>query len=1191
MSLTLNNTRWFATQTDFPLIMQNQQHAGMTFRLRVNSLTGSTIPTETGFLAKVIFDFWNYFNPSGNSAANVELSFGASIRTGSVSLANGVVFNLGLSFDGAAGLQRYWVNAVPTTIGTVVGNTDNNGSAMQLGISTPGVVINYTVDDIFIWNGYTPTKQDFTAIATGTDPATIGLSATKRFRWTLSGTVGTAAALGDPGLKNALGNGVSHALGGDGSDFLTAGGSGTAVYAAPLVWTPTAGIDHAYIATSGDLGFIFFKSLLTGAPVAPLSILTAPTISVNGTSLGSIGAGLIPGSNGYWTFPIPGGTHVSPGDVVTLDAPAVWANTAAGGTEPLVAYTLTNKVGKSSFGTELVTKSFRPGLNMNQDPEAIWGLYMPFANWRLRARGLPGGNNHTKWTTPVNCTLIDGSSSGFTPPTGLWATCWDDLDVTRPTTFAVAADFGKTGVTVTERTDLGFAGVLDTSVTPNARRGIVRVFQVGQTSSSWAIALVGTGTSGNLFYDDLWVCSPSDVDGTVSPVVIDRSDPWRLSQRWIDTCDPAHLGSIRCIDSTIGGNPGSFPVPEYLRSLTDETWGEFNAFIPRVGVSAFGPVDPTLLYQYSPFYDQPSQRYTATLAADITSTTATTITVSDAATAPLVVTQDLHIDSEIMRITQISGTSVTVVRGSQGTTPATHTAGTIQVSGRAPVSIPTANVIRWQITTRDPLWFSTGMTAGSVLFSGPWPTFPLIEPGNTSWGDPFNVLTLPRTWAVTGPNTVVGWVGPAVGLNEPDKVYTTDPNATQLVGNYPKSMPHEAWAIVAGKCGPGCVLQINIPPDAVNDMVDEIGRRVFANYPTDRDLLVEYDNETWNFAFNGFGWHQLMNYATTNLTVSQLTSTYPGNGGALTAQHYLYRGGLIAARLQAMSTALGRTGSVKWLINCQLGAGASAGQISDHDAFLTYVEANGWPLSLIAHAPYFWIDNNITGYTALQNSVSDAACLDLYIHDVYYNPNTYNNYAALVLTAIAKHPGHGYQMMAYEGGQASALMSAATNFGNRAKDIMYHPNNRIIEEDTYAWIQSKGYVKFHLYDYNSPYHTDGNYDLYHGVLQLPGRGDGSDGLHNNLTTRAQDGHNPDFANVSTRGWAFLDWLSPNFAGLVGAAALVLADDAIAGTSVVNVLAQGTADLSLHGDTASAHLVARRKGHADPLAATKGVSGA
>jgi hypothetical protein len=64
-----------------------------------------------------------------------------------------------------------------------------------------------------------------------------------------------------------------------------------------------------------------------------------------------------------------------------------------------------------------------------------------------------------------------------------------------------------------------------------------------------------------------------------------------------------------------------------------------------------------------------------TLASAITSTSATTLSVASAALFPAAGTFRLLIDSELLIVTGVSGTTFTVIRGAEGSGPATHSAG------------------------------------------------------------------------------------------------------------------------------------------------------------------------------------------------------------------------------------------------------------------------------------------------------------------------------------------------------------------------------------------------------------------------------------------------------------------------------------------------------------------------------------
>jgi hypothetical protein len=102
------------------------------------------------------------------------------------------------------------------------------------------------------------------------------------------------------------------------------------------------------------------------------------------------------------------------------------------------------------------------------------------------------------------------------------------------------------------------------------------------------------------------------------------------------------------------------------------------------------------------------------------------------------------------------------------------------------------------------------------------------------------------------------------------------------------------------------------------------------------------------------------------------------------------------------------------------------------------------------------------------------------------------------------------------------------------RDMVYHPNFRIVERDYYNTLQQCGYDNFNLYAYDKGYYNFiAQWGIYHGAAQLPGVGDGSDGKANNLACLAAPGPgqksaatNQDAHNVSVRGRALLEWNQP-----------------------------------------------------------------
>jgi hypothetical protein len=103
-----------------------------------------------------------------------------------------------------------------------------------------------------------------------------------------------------------------------------------------------------------------------------------------------------------------------------------------------------------------------------------------------------------------------------------------------------------------------------------------------------------------------------------------------------------------------------------------------------------------------------------------------------------------------------------------------------------------------------------------------------------------------------------------------------------------------------------------------------------------------------------------------------------------------------------------------------------------------------------------------------------------------------------------------------------------------ARDLIYHPNYRLVEKEYYSIFQRGGYDVVCLQSLDKFYFAyQMQWGIYHGEQQPPGRGDGSDGKANNLLCLAAPGPNQKSAtlnqdknNVSVRGQALLEWNQP-----------------------------------------------------------------
>jgi hypothetical protein len=158
-------------------------------------------------------------------------------------------------------------------------------------------------------------------------------------------------------------------------------------------------------------------------------------------------------------------------------------------------------------------------------------------------------------------------------------------------------------------------------------------------------------------------------------------------------------------------------VPASLKTLWELTWTQNYLMVnPANGyVSPIIPLPRDGTGQYIKFYPQGAVSAATTvsvfqgsglltLAAAITSTTATTMTLSSAITftgSPLALI-DVNGVPEVVQMTGGSGTTtITIVRGQGGTTAATHATGmvvlpvlvgSVSISGLAPVSLSTSSI-------------------------------------------------------------------------------------------------------------------------------------------------------------------------------------------------------------------------------------------------------------------------------------------------------------------------------------------------------------------------------------------------------------------------------------------------------------------------------------------------------------------
>lgn len=1112
MAITFTSNRNFLTNyTSHGL--SNVSACSHCFKIRVESATPIGIPGESqgGFASKWPGPYWHLFNPSYSATLVHTTSFlydssGSSVLA-DYQLTIGVIYLLAFTWDGANNVQTFYNSGSPTRIGSLTGNTAVSSVQINIGMSN-AAPISYTVDDFCQWEGYVLTPTDIANWLNGADLATIGTTATWRGRWSLGGTVGNNAAPGDNGLNNYFDSGTN---------FISVSGSGTAVYSSPLVWSPAV-TAIPYVATSGKTVVSFFQSIVNGQNVTPTQVSVVPTIAVNGTNLGPLEQPWVPGGFPFVFYSTPGNYQINPSDLVTMNAPPAWANTPSGSVAALNNVTIDNRSGRSSVGADTMTKTLRMGVNNSQ---TVSLEYFPFKNL-VHATGWPGVIGKIP---PVSDRTVTNSNGEI----GLWLVMWDNLLPLTPVQCSLSTQT-PSRVSVTLRADL--------SVSPSNGIGYVRVYNVQPVNGSdWQTAPGGFNVSFNLVdpawdgtahHDKLWIVPPGEWNLVNGQVVLDRSDSWALSDVYKDRLTQ-NVGSIRGVDTTAcGGACNTYPFPELLVDSTCEfIWGN-NQIGQKIGYTSLEPVDITQTpWIYSPFFKLDGQSFTATLAEDITTAppvnTKEIWTFSDGATAPLIAGLEIQIDSEVMRIVSGSDTSWMVNRGSNGTTPATHSAGTVTVYGRVALSgIVGSN---GQSPYSTPCLIRCNQPHGTITMSS------LSQQGNPinitlADGYVVNGFRLGFTY-VTGPDTFVsisgGYSNPAGA--KPNGIYTLNPVQYYGQNNYATGVPIDVFAGMVGKF-PHANLHINIPVDAVDDMVYEYARRCLTNFPSGRKIYVEYANEPWNYQgpFWAYGYCNHM----APMAMPDIMNTYP-------IAYYPYRATRVHQIFRQVFQSVGRDSEIVGIANCQLGSGA--GQVTPH---LNMALQLGQPLDAIACAPYYSL-TPFTNTVSMFNTYDDDQALDMLTHDLWHNPTGVSASIADNLNAVKAYNlanNANVAFMGYEGGVEWASAVGGNRYYERNHDMIYNPNFYHHEQAFYALLQTHEFDHLHIYSLGIGWAPEA-WGIYHKRNQRHSLGDGRNGASDNRNisvvpespnyvtpegTWNEAQTKQDLLCDSPRGQALVDWL-------------------------------------------------------------------
>lgn len=1118
-------------------------------------------PTQTGDTRVVgrngAIGVYGSLSGAGTAAGTVKARFTVRLADGSLlsaaaDVAIGAAHDFCITHDGVAGTQTAWVDGVAVALGTKTGATQAGSYAWALGFygTAPGTGCVYTIDDICAWDGYVLTSGDVLALRGGTDPTTIGVGATTRYRWSLATPSGK-----NPGDAVAATD-ITEAYGATGLNLTSVAGTGSAVWAAPLNWIPFVKAGWVRTGTSGKTIFIGLQTIVGNVDTLATAINNTPTLTVNGASRGALTGGLASGFTNYCAFEVPG-AGLTASDVATLDAPAGWALSAAGGTGAMTAEPVSIYTGQSAgFRVPGYKPTLRMGINIDSGPTSnlAAGPYLRNLAYRL---GGPGSWNNVSafdatgkptalsansaFTGIINSPSTNGlDSTDYPGPVGLFAVGWDDLDPVNPTTFELYSASSAV-TTVTERTDLANPGVNGI--------GKVRVYNIQRAGASARtyVQFRMTCASRAPKFDNLVIFGPGEFTYTDGqPTTLSNANPHAFSPTLLERL--RNVASLRCYSPIIDGPKTAIAEWDQSRWISDWSYGDntTKTTLSQAFTSA-QPYDPaTWPWIYSP---SAGTKFSATLVTGIDANT-TTLTVSDAATAPVLIGLRLFVGTEVMRVKAVSGTTVTVERGCHGTTPASHAAGAIQVGYRfASPTLGGSSIYgksTWHILTSQ---VPHGLVTGQPIWprgSG-WPAAADCTNGVTMKQQ--ETPTSVHDWTnvsnpvlVTGANTVLWSGGPSTATASVLlETMTLDPSLCYASRDLPDSaqVPYGVHAKLADATGAKQVWY-SVPHASTDDFCWQAAREVRDNLRPGHEVWLELGNEIWHFqpAWNHF------------LQLS--AALYPGQPSLA---YYPKRSAEVAAIWRAAFDEGGRnrSGEIKLYLNFQAVFPAL------FTALMNWTASQGIKVDGVAVAPYLgwnylFIDYPTTNYFV---NLSVEQVLDHWIFNQWYQPSTnvncFRRYMADWQTIIANYnatTGNNCQLVGYEGGLDSIfphqnypttnpLIFTQTNWNERRRDLGYHPNLYIILQDWFALLEQMGFKQFNYFDLDNAVHLAGSgeylWGLYKGYQQPHGRGDGSlasDGQsHDNRLCVAEPGQtytkaattSLDLTNVSVMGQAFLDW--------------------------------------------------------------------
>ena len=263
-----------------------------------------------------------------------------------------------------------------------------------------------------------------------------------------------------------------------------------------------------------------------------------------------------------------------------------------------------------------------------------------------------------------------------------------------------------------------------------------------------------------------------------------------------------------------------------------------------------------------------------------------------------------------------------------------------------------------------------------------------------------------------------------------------------------------------------------------------------AAFPAGSKAYVECGNEPWNYEQAYTQFRYFIGLARTKFS----------NGSAMVG--YAYIASQQHTWFYNALQANGRGSELVRVFNCQAAVSSTA------EVLFTWLSANSVYADMIVIAPYFSnAPADLPSMTSIYAGLNAGQILDL--ADAYL---AYANYYQPLLgayqAAVSGHTGFAGQPVAlgcYEGGISGLSMGGSGPQQElQAVACHYHPQVGALTTGYMAILQSYGFSIFNYYCLDqvpvveSGSYQTATYGVYLAYGALPGKGDGSDGLHDNL---------------------------------------------------------------------------------------------